>query len=388
MAEESYAALAPTERRQRLRELATVFLKLGTIAFGGPAAHIAMLDEEVVRRRGWLDRQAFLDLIGAANLIPGPSSTELAIYVGQRRAGWRGLLLAGACFILPAVAIVWALAAVYARYQTLPQVGWLMYGVKPVIIAIVAQALWNLGRTAVKGWLTALVGAAVAVLAFFNVSPIPLLLAAGLLVMLAMNRGRGLAAFGPLALPAAGSGAAAGLAVAAPTAASVFWFFLKTGAVLYGSGYVLLAFLQGDLVQRWHWLSPQQLLDAVAIGQFTPGPVFTTATFIGYLLAGSAGAATATVGIFLPAFAFVAIVNPFVPRLRQSPFTAAALDGVNVASLGLMAAVTVKLGGAALVDPLTVGLALVSLAVLLRYKVNSAWLVLGGAVLGLAWHRL
>ena len=374
---------------QRLRELAAVFLRLGTTAFGGPAAHIAMMEEEVVRRRGWLDRQRFLDLIGATNLIPGPNSTEMAIHIGHERAGWRGLLVAGTCFILPAVIIVWVLAALYVRYETVPQLGWLMYGVKPVIIAVVAQALRGLSRAAVKDTLTGLTGAAVLVFSYLGYNEILLLLAAGLLVMLARHRRVGAAAFAPvpaMLVPAA-LPAAAG-AVAPPTAAAVFGFFLKIGCVLYGSGYVLLAFLQGDLVDRWHWLSSQQLLDAVAIGQFTPGPVFTTATFIGYLLAGGAGAMAATVGIFLPAFAFVALVNPWIPRLRRSPWAGALLDGVNVASLGLMAAVTYKLGVASLTDWLTAALALVSLALLLRFKINSAWLVLGGAAVGLASHLL
>ncbi len=385
----------PAAPEKRLAELAAVFLKLGTIAFGGPAAHIAMMNEEFVTRRRWLDRQTFLDLLGATNLIPGPNSTELAIHIGYARAGWRGLIVAGSCFILPAMLIVWALAALYARYQTVPQAGWLLYGIKPVIIAIVAQALWGLRKSAIKGVPTAVAGAAVVGLSFLGVHEILLLLLAGLAVMLAANRGRvggagaavalpvpGLLALGPESAAAMATGAVA----AAPTWAKVFWFFLKIGSVLYGSGYVLLAFLQKDLVERWHWLSPQELLDAVAIGQFTPGPVFTTATFVGYLLAGSPGAIVATIGIFLPAFLLVAAVNPWVPRLRRSPWAAGFLDGVNAASLGLMAVVTWDLGRAALTDWLTVALALAALAAVLRYKVNSAWLVAVGGAVGLLSH--
>src|SRR5258706_10327640 len=332
-----------------LSELARLFLKLGTIAFGGPAAHIAMMEEEVVRRRRWLDHQQFVDLLGATNLIPRPNSTEIAIHIGLLRAGWERLVVAGTCFILPAMAIVWVLAALYVRYGALPEAAGLLYGVKPVIIAIVVQALWGLGRAAVKGPATALAGAAVIVLFFLGSNEVLLLFAAGLAVMMVENLGRGWRPGGiaGLAVPALGpllaaSGAAA--AAAPPvTLIGLTLFFLKIGSILFGSGYVLLAFLRADLVERWGWLTDLQLLDAVAIGQFTPGPVFTTATFIGYLIAGAPGAALATVGIFLPAFVFVALTSPWIPRLRRSPWAGGFLDGVNAASLGLMAAVTWQL---------------------------------------------
>jgi chromate transporter len=388
-------ALSPAERTQRLKELARLFLKLGTIAFGGPAAHIAMMDDEVVKRRGWLERQQLLDLIGATNLIPGPNSTELAIHIGYERAGWRGLIVAGACFIVPAMCIVWLLAALYVRYQTMPQLVWLLYGIKPVIIAIVVQALWRLGQSAVKNIHTGIAGAAVMALAIVGGHELLLLLVAGLAVMLVENWRRFVTrhGLGALLLPAVSAALPAGATSLTNVTASatiplltIFGFFLKVGSILYGSGYVLLAFLQGDLVERWHWLTSDQLLDAIAIGQFTPGPVFTTATFIGYLLAGSPGAIVATVGIFLPAFVFVAAVNPWVPKLRRSQWASGFLDGVNVASMGLMAVVTWKLAMAALFDWVTVTLALLSCGVVFRFQINSAWLVLAGGVVGLLVH--
>lgn len=358
-----YTQLNPRQQRQRLKELALVFLKLGTIAFGGPAAHIAMMDDEVVKRLRWLSRETLLDLLGVTNLIPGPNSTELAIHIGYERAGWRGLIIAGSCFILPAMLIVWALAAIYARYQTVPQIEWLLYGIKPVIIAIVVQALWQLGKKAAKDIPTTLAGIAVIVAFFLGANEILLLLLAGLGVMVVKNLQRSRSGTaGAWLLPVSGVLAQVGTPAAAATASwvNVFLFFLKVGSVLYGSGYVLLAFLQRDLVERNQWLTSQQLLDAIAIGQVTPGPVFTTATFIGYLLAGNAGAIAGTIGIFLPAFVLVAVINPWVPRLRQSPWASSFLDGVNAASLGLMAVVTYTLGRTALVDWLTVIVALVS----------------------------
>src|SRR5579883_2390163 len=378
-----YPQLNPAQKQQRLRELAWVFLQLGTIAFGGPAAHIAMMDDVVVKQRQWLSRERLLDLLGVANLIPGPNSTELAIYIGYERAGWQGLVIAGTCFILPAMLIVWALAAVYVRFQTIPAVGWLLYGVKPVIIAIVLQAVWKLGKAAIKDVPTAIAGMVVIVAFFLNVNEIVLLVGAGLGVMLSKRQwgGTGVAAL----LPIPGLFAPVSTATVAVVNASglqVFLVFLKIGSVLYGSGYVLLAFLQRDLVERTHWLTSQQLLDAVAIGQLTPGPVFTTATFIGYLLAGNVGAIAGTIGIFLPAFGFVALVNPWVPKLRSSLWMSGFLDGVNAASLGLMAVVTYTLARETLVDWLTVLVALVSAIVVFRFKVNSAWLILAGAIVG------
>lgn len=378
-----------------VRELAGFFLKLGCIAFGGPAAHIAMMEQEVVHRRGWLTRERFLDLLGAANLIPGPSSTEMAIYIGLVRAGWRGLIVAGTCFILPAMVIVLALAVAYVQYGALPQVVWLLYGVKPVIIAIIIQALWSLGTKAVKGPLTGAVGMAVVGLSLIGVNVVLLLFAGGLLVMLLSNlrearAGRaGAAALAPPILLTASPMLTATTATGAMVPVSLWsltMFFLKVGSILFGSGYVLLAFLRADLVQHWGWLTDRQLIDAIAVGQFTPGPVFTTATFIGYVVAGYPGAILATIGIFLPSFLLVAASYPIIPRLRRSKWTAGFLDGVNVASLGLMAAVTWQLGRAALVDGVTVALGLLSTIALFRARVNSAWLVLGGGLVGLAFR--
>ncbi|MGH2592366.1 MAG: chromate transporter [Anaerolineae bacterium] len=376
----------PTSNSHRasLAEITWLFLKIGLTAFGGPAAHIAMMRDEVVHRRKWIDDQRFLDLLGATNLIPGPNSTEMAIHLGFVRAGWAGLIVAGACFILPAMLIVMLLAWTYTRFGTTPEVGWLLTGVKPVVIAIVAQALWGLGQKAVKGPFMAIVGLAVFTLYFIGVNEIALLFVGGLVVMFVQNLRRsnqpGLA--GSLA-PLAGLSLPAIAAAVTPfNLPLLFLTFLKIGSLLYGSGYVLLAFLRADFVTRLGWLTDQQLIDSIAIGQVTPGPVFTTATFIGYVLGDVPGALLATLGIFLPAFVFVAISNPIVPRLRNSPWTAGLLDGVNVASLGLMAAVTVLLGQAAFVDPLAIALGIISAVLLFRFKINSTWLVLGGAAVG------
>ncbi len=372
--------------------LALFFLRLGLTAFGGPAAHIAMMQQEVVERRKWLTQETFLDLLGASNLVPGPSSTELAIHIGFRLARWQGLLLAGICFILPAFLMVMAIAWAYVRFGHLPQVAGLLYGVKPVVIAVVLQALWNLGRTAIKTRFLAAVGIGAVVVAFLGINPLAVLFGAGALVVSKewlAGKEKGNAA--PLLLLLALIAALVALpllfgryaASSAVDAKSVFWVFLKFGSIVYGSGYVLLAFLRADLVARLHWLSEPQLLDAIAVGQVTPGPVFTTATFIGFVLGGPIGAVVATVGMFLPAFLFVAVSGPLVTRLRSSPLAGAFLDGVNVASLALMAAVTWELGRAALVDGVTVALALASAILLLRFRINSGWLVIGGAVLGL-----
>jgi chromate transporter len=372
------------ERATELRELARLFTKLGFVAFGGPAAHVAMMREEVVTRRGWMDDQEFLDLNGATNLIPGPNSTELAIHIGRERAGWRGLLVAGTCFIVPATLIVLAFAVMYKRYGSTPAGENLLYGIAPVVIAIVAQALWGLLKTAIKGPLTAVVAAGALILyLFLNVPEIPLLFGSALLVFFVENARRrwGEAAsvaplgFLALQLPAVGG------------SVSIFLSFLKIGSVLFGSGYVLLAFLRSEFVGPG-MLTEQQLVDAVAVGQVTPGPVFTTATFIGYLLDGVPGALAATVGIFLPAFVFVAITGPFIPRLRRSPVLSGLLDGVNVASLALMAGVTWQLGRATVVDPFAAAIAAVALMLLVRFKVNAAWLVVGGGALGLAIRAL
>ena len=381
--------MTDTGLRKTLSELALLFLRLGATSFGGPAVHIAMMEDEVVRRRHWLTRDEFLDLVGATNLIPGLNSTELAIHVGYRRAGSTGLLVAGTCFIVPVMAIVLALAWAYVRYGRLPAAAGLLYGVKPVVIAVVVQALTSLGRVAVKSRVLG-VAAVVAVAATAaGVHELVVLFCVGLgsaLVGWASGRGAGrpsplcLVPLGSaLTVTGAGAGAAAGTAFGL---GPLFLFFLKVGSVLFGSGYVLLAFLRADLVTRWGWLTEGQLIDAVAVGQVTPGPLFTTATFIGYLLGGLPGGLVATLGIFLPAFVFVAASGPLVPRLRRSPVAGAFLDGVNVASLALMAVVTWQLGRAALVDVSTVALALISGFVLIRFRVNSTWLVLGGAALG------
>jgi len=371
--------------RVRLRELALLFLRLGATAFGGPAAHIALMRDEVVHRRGWMTDEQFLDLLGASNLIPGPSSTEMAIHIGHRRAGWRGLVVAGTCFIVPAALLTCALAWAYVRFGELPEVGWLLYGVKPVVIAIVVQAIVALAPAAARTPLLWALGAVVAVAAALGGNEFVVLLGAGgATVALAAARRR---AGGPM-VSFALVPTLATIAVAAPSVvpqfgmSALFWVFVKIGSVLFGSGYVLLAFLRTELVDRLGWLGEAQLFDAIAIGQVTPGPLFTTATFVGYLLGGTAGALVATAGIFLPAFVFVALSAPVLPRLRSSWIASAFLDGVNVASLALMAVVTIELASAAIVDVPTSLLALASAVLLLRYHVNSTWLILGGGLLG------
>ncbi len=361
-----------------------LFLRLGTTAFGGPAAHIALMEDEVVRRRRWMTRDEFLDLLGATNLIPGPNSTELAIHIGHRQAGWPGLVVAGSSFILPAVLIVTAFAWAYVRYGSLPQVAGLLYGVKPVIIVIVLQALWSLGRVAIKTKWLALVAVVGVALTLAGVHELLILFGAGVIVAASQRIGRQIRSdHNSLLAPSLTLFLQASPAAAASFGLwPLFLFFLKVGSVLYGSGYVLLAFLRSDLVERWHWLTETQLLDAIAVGQVTPGPVFTTATFIGYVLGGTRGAIVATIGIFLPAFLFVAASGPLVPRIRRSPIAGAFLDGVNVAALALMAVVTYQLGRAALIDVKTIIIALVSAIILFYFRINSAWLIVGGAILG------
>jgi chromate transporter len=366
-----------------LLPIVATFLRLGTIAFGGPAAHIAMMQDEVVRRRRWLTTEEFLDYVGATSLIPGPNSTELALYVGRARAGWPGLIVAGVSFIAPAAILVSIIAWAYVRYGALPQVEGILYGIKPIVIGIVVHALWTLGRSAVKTPGLAALGLVALVAVIAGVHEILVLAGAGAVMALSAWRLRS-AASATLVWGAAGATlSAAPTAGAAPSLWTLFWIFLKIGSVLFGSGYVLLAFLRADLVERFGWLTERQLLDATAVGQVTPGPVFTTATFIGYLLAGSAGAWVATVGIFLPAFVFVALSGPLIPRIRRSRRAGAALDGVNVASLALMAVVSWQLGRAAVVDVITATLAVSSLIALALYRVNSAWLVAAGAIVGI-----
>jgi chromate transporter len=373
------------DTRQTLREIAKEFLRLGFVAYGGPAAHIAMMEERYVRRRGWLTRERFLDLLGAASLLPGPSSTEVAIYLGQIRGGSAGLIVAGACFILPAAALVMVLAWAYMNYGAMPQVAGLLYGIKPVVVALIAQAIWNLGRTALKTvWLSGLAVAAIA-FAVWGVSPLLVLIGAGGLWVLlrqgeklARNK---LAVAGLLGTGAAGTTAAIGIL-------PLFLYFLKVGAVLVGSGYVLLAVLRADLVVKMHWLTDGQLLDAIAVSQATPGPFFTVATFIGYLLGGWKGAVLTTVGMFLPAFVYVGLTAGFLPTLRKSPVASAFLDGVNAAALALMALVGWQFARAAIVNLPAIVLMTVSGVLVFRYKVNSAWLVLGGAIAGTLLHTL
>lgn len=380
-----------------LRGLAFFFLRLGTTAFGGPAAHIAMMEDEVVRRRRWVLREKFLDMLGAANLIPGPNSTEMAIFIGYLCEGWMGLLLGGVCFIIPAMLMVLALAWAYVQYGNLPQIAWLLYGVKPVIIAIVLQALLSLGGTAVKDKFQGVLGVIAVVLSFLGVNALVLLFGIGLiagsrrgfmqdwprnwrsiLIMVLFSGSFLTAAYFASGLYSTGK-VEFGLL-------PLFLFFIKIGSVVFGSGYVLLAFLHTDLVDHWHWLTTTQLLDAIAIGQVTPGPVFTTATFIGYLLGGVPGALIATAGIFLPSFVFVAVGSSIIPRLRKSVIAGAFLDGVIVASLALMVVVTWSLGRSAVVDVPTSLLALGGAIALIRFHLNSLWLVLGGAITGFLVH--
>ena len=367
-----------------LAELAFVFLKLGTIAFGGPAAHIAMMQDEFVRKRKWITEADFLDRLGAANLIPGPSSTEVAIFIGHAKRGWAGLVVAGCCFIIPAAVMVTLIAAVYVRYGSLPQVAGILYAIKAAVIGVIVQALWSLGRTATKTKLLAFIGVVAIVLSAIGVAP---------LIVIAIAGAASGAAFwvkkpgvAPSAVGFSGKLALfAGMAAVAAAPVSLlrlFLSFLKIGSVVFGSGYVLLAFLRAEFVNHLGWLTEKQLIDAVAVGQFTPGPVFTTATFIGYLVAGIPGAVVATVGVFVPGFIFVALSGRMLPKIRRSPLAGAILDGVVVGSLALMAVVAWQLGRAAIVDWITLAILVVSTGLLLRFRINSAWIVGGAAVIG------
>lgn len=381
-----------TRGHSSLLSLARLFLKLGCIAFGGPPAHIAMMEEEVVSRRGWLTREQFLDFLGAANLIPGPTSTEMAIHIGRVQAGWPGLLVAGGSFILPSAVMVTALARAYVRFGSLPQVTGVLYGVKPVVIAVIVQAVFKLAKTAVKSTWLAAVGALAVVATALRADELIVLAGGGLLtgfVHWARCRGKSKSS-SALALLSSG-GLWAGLGAGTPFGlGALFLVFLKIGAILFGGGYVLVALIRSNLVARLGWISERQLLDAIAMGQVTPGPISTAATFIGYVLGGFPGAAVATIAIFLPAFFLVAISGPLVPRLRRSALAGAILDGVNVAALALITVVTWQLFRAAVVDGATLVLAVLSLFLLVCYRLNSAWLVLGGAMLGVGatWlHR-
>lgn len=363
----------------KLKELAVLFLKLGTIGFGGPAAHVALMRQEVVENRQWLTDEEFLDLNSACNLIPGPNSTELAIHIGYERAGWPGLIVAGVCFILPATLIVLGFAWAYVEYGSVPQVSSILYAIKPVILAIVLIAIWQLAQTAVKNRWLAILGIIAFAACFLGADELAVLFAGGAIVGGAewiRRRQNFSAVFLPVILFQFGTVAGGA------TLTGIFLFFLKVGSVLFGSGYVLLAFLRADLVEKYGWLTDQQLLDAIAVGQFTPGPVFTTATFIGYVIAGMPGAVVATVGIFLPAFIFVAASGWLIPRIRSSRSISGVLDGLNVASLALMAYVTVELGRSSLIDPVSFVIFAIAAILLLSKRINSIWLIVAAAAIG------
>jgi chromate transporter len=372
----------------RLVELARLFLRLGFTAFGGPAAHIAMFEDEVVRRRKWMDAARFVDLLGATNLIPGPNSTEMVIHIGYLRAGWQGMIVAGLCFILPSTFIVLGISWVYVKFGVLPQATWLMQGIAPVVLVIVLQALIGLSRKIITGWGPALVGAGSMLLFLVPTNPLLILFGAGALVMLIKNAARLYHGPGALAILFLGKIHLQSNTARPFTLWELFLTFLKIGSILYGSGYVLLAFFQAEFVNRLGWLSEKQLLDAIAIGQITPGPVFNSAAFVGYTLGGVPGAAVATIGIFLPSFVFVALSNPIIPRIRQSLWASAFLDGINLASLGMMAGVLILLGRNTLTGPFPILVAGISALLLFRFRTNTTWLILGGAAAGWLYHWL
>ncbi len=371
--------------KSSLGEILRLFLRLGLTAFGGPAAHISLMESEAVERRGWMSRAQFLDLVGACNLLPGPGSTQVAMALGYSRAGWLGLAVAGACFILPASLATLALAWAYVHYGSLPQAQGLLYGAKPIMVAIIVQAVWKLSRTAFRSWQLALAGAVCFAAALVGAPPLVVLLTTGGLALLAeWPRFQSDKAIGVAVLPFGLGGSAVGIA----GLGSISLVFLKLGVVVFGSGYVLVAFLKADLVDRLHWITEQQLLDAITAGQITPGPVFATATFIGYLLHGWSGAAVATAAIFLPSFFMAGLVGALAGRVRKSTLAAAFLNGVNAAAVALMAAVALSLGRSTLVDAWTWALGMVSVALLVRFKVNATWLILAGAALGILLHGL
>lgn len=376
--------MSVSRAKSSLGEILMLFLRLGLTAFGGPAAHIVLMEREAVQRRAWMSRERFLDLVGACNLLPGPSSTQVAMALGYSRAGWAGLAIAGSCFILPASGATLGLAWAYVRYGSLPQAQGLLYGAKPVMVAIIVQAVWNLGRMAFRRWQLALAGLACFAAVLAGAPAILVLLVSGSITLLAAWRHtRRAAAMGIAWLPIGLGGAAASAGLA-----SIFFVFLKLGVVVFGSGYVLLAFLKSELVDRLHWITGPQLLDAITAGQLTPGPVFATATFLGYLVHSWTGAAVATAGIFLPSFLMAGLVGALAGRIRKSKLAAAFLDGVNAAAIALMASVAIVLGQGTLVDGWTWALGLISAALLVRYKVNATWLILAGAALGILLHSL
>ncbi|MGD0789301.1 MAG: chromate efflux transporter [Terracidiphilus sp.] len=387
----AYSGESSLHGRDELSAVARLFLRLGLTAFGGPAAHLGLMEQEAVQRRGWMSRPEFLDLVGACNLLPGPSSTQVAMALGYRRAGWIGLIFAGACFILPSTLSTLALAWAYVRYGSLPQAQGLLYGAKPAMVAIIVQAVWNLGRMAFRRWPLALLGLACFAAVLLGAAPIAVLLVSGglaLLVVWTRSRSSGGAGFACLPAAIKKGLAASGAALGGATVGTVgllpmLLVFLKMGVVVFGSGYVLLAFFKADLVDRLHWVTGPQLLDAVTAGQVTPGPVFATATFLGYLLRGWAGAAVATAAIFLPSFLMAGLVGALAVNIRKSKLAAGFLDGVNAAAVALMAYVALTLGRATLIDGWTWGLGLISVALLVRFRINATWLILAGAGLGL-----
>ncbi|MCM4157321.1 chromate efflux transporter [Gramella sp. AN32] len=367
----------------KLKEVAGLFFKLGIIAFGGPAAHIAMMEEEVVTKRKWMSRQHFLDLVGATNLIPGPNSTEMTMHCGHERAGWKGLFVAGACFIFPAVVLTGILGWLYVEYGKVPAIEPFLYGIKPAVLAIILSAIYKLGKKALKNWQLGVIGVLVITASFLGVNEIMAILGAGAIGLLWFGVPKMLKKADSTFIFPLGIAGSLSLAVQGISNTKLFLVFLKIGAVLFGSGYVLVAYLDGELVEKLGWLTKQQLLDAIAIGQFTPGPVLSTATFIGFQVNGLGGALAATAGIFLPSFFFVLLLNPIVPKLRNSALAAGFLDAVNIAAVGVMIAVTIKLGEAVLTDWRAWLIAILSIVITFTFKkVNVVYIVLGGALLG------
>ncbi len=370
-----------------IREIIWLFLKLGFIGFGGPAAHIAMMQQEVVVKRNWMSEQHFLDLLGAVNLIPGPNSTEMAIHIGYDKGGWRGLLAAGLCFILPAVVITGIFAFLYQAYGQLPQVQPFIYGIKPAIIAIIIGAVFPLAKKSVKSTLLAALGIGVLVLSLSNINEIFLMFGAGILAVvffyLRNLKNNTLSSIAPIVLLQVGS-----INFLSESNARLFWIFLKIGAILYGSGYVLFAFLDTELVATG-LLTRQQLMDAIAVGQFTPGPVFSSVTFIGYQINGLSGAILSTIAIFLPSFVLVAFINPLMKIMRQSKGFSVFLDAVNVASVAIIAAVCFSMGKTTLADWRAITIAAISAFVIFKFKnINSAFIVLGGALIGFLLYKI
>lgn len=372
----------PNNDQSTLKEIALLFLRLGLTAFGGPAAHIAMMQTEVVVKRKWMTDEHFLDLLGATNLIPGPNSTELAIHIGKERGGWAGLIIAGLCFILPAVFITGLLAFFYKEYGSLPTVQPFIYGIKPAVIAVIVFAVYPLAVKSSKTSFLIGLGIFSVIFSFFRVSEIIVIFGCGLMAVIyeflvrlqSKNKTHTFGIFSVF-IPVSAS-------LIELSSTQLFLVFLKIGSILYGSGYVLFAFLDTELVQNG-WLTAQQLTDAIAVGQFTPGPVFSSVTFIGYQIDNFQGALLATIGIFLPSFLFVALLNPVVRFMRSSVYFSHFLDAVNIASVAVIAAVCYRMGLSAVTDWRTMLIAVCSLLILLRFRtLNSAWIILGGSIAG------